>query len=1064
MKKILLFASALAGLFLAGSCQRENLEPVGGNTVTFTVEAPGAIATKTIADGQNVDVVHYAVYKTNSNETHAIEISTERPLAQGFVPMSGKKANINFDLLQDQYYTIIFWAQVSKYDNGQNDYYDLGDLRAISMKKDAENNIVGNEEGRAAFFAWYSFDTKEHRDHVVTLKRPFAQLNLLTTLESLKPVSTGQTSGYEIAIEKSTVTVQGLTSTFYPYAQPVLEGTQGKAEETTETFTFTLENTPAVQKIGEGDNKDLLHVNGKAYHYVSMNYFFVPLDEYTVNISYILDTDKGNVEHAITSVPVKKNFRTNVIGNLLTKESKFEIVVDERFAGDVAPVDVWDGREVSEPAIVDGKYVISTAAELAWLAAAVNGTLPPVAVDGVAQPTPGPQKFSGKTFVLVEDIDLNNDAIELPNVTWTPIGANGRFEGTFDGQNHTISNLVVKTESTTPAGLFGNVQSGTVKNVKVVNADVHGNYSAAVVVAHGVCAKIANCHVENAVVVSTPVNGDEGNNVGAIAGFLGADGGSAYVKNSTVKNANITGYRKVGGVVGAANQAAVVTGNSVENINVTADQTAEYKADKDADLGAIVGYKHAQATVSENTATDVDLFHKVDSIEELKNAAAGAHVVLATGEYNVTEDLTVAEKAIEVLNGNVVFNAQNNTITAGSSADYAFIVKGTESSLALDVNLDSKGGGIAAGNGAQVTVKGGSVAVNSSSTSGRYNIYAYGEGTVVTIEGGEFSWDKNKNQKRAYIYVTGGATVYVTGGTFGKASTHASYKSPIMGDGEVIITGGTFGFDPSAWLAAGYVATKDGSNWVVSAQNLVSNAAELKEAIKAGNDGKIIVLAPGTYEGTFTPAANNLTIKSGSMDNKSVIKGRVNVSGVACSFENIKFEMNDASKHKNTYTGAPYQYPGIVVAYGAAMSFEGCEFEANLAAGVCGINAGNHSKASDKLVVNNCKFVGDFYAIRTRTLFSITNSEFDIYTTAGKLAAVWTWGNGNSGATEVTFTGNENVNANEVYGVQMTASSFVYDYVAINVQNNTGFAPLAEGVNTARFNGTHTFVEGSETF
>ena len=361
MKKILLFASALAGLFLAASCQQENLEPEQmAGTVRFTVEAPGAIATKTIADGQNVDVVHYAVYKTKSDETHAIEVSSERPLAQGFVPMSGKKANINFDLLQDQYYTIIFWAQVSQYDNGQNDYYDLGDLRAISMKKDAENNIVGNEEGRAAFFAWYSFDTKEHRDHKVTLKRPFAQLNLLTTLESLKPVSTGQTSGYEIVVEKSTVTVEGLTSTFYPYAEPVLEGTQGKAEETKETFTFTLEDTPAVQGIGEGDNGDLLYVNDKAYHYVSMNYFFVPVDQYIVNISYALDTDKGNIEHNISSVPVKKNYRTNVIGNLLTKETTFEIVVDAEFDGEEI---VNSEDHITVTTIAGLQYAINNAGE-----------------------------------------------------------------------------------------------------------------------------------------------------------------------------------------------------------------------------------------------------------------------------------------------------------------------------------------------------------------------------------------------------------------------------------------------------------------------------------------------------------------------------------------------------------------------------------------------------------------------------------------------------------------------------------------------------------------------------
>ena len=47
----MLFASALAGLFLAASCQQENLEPAAkGNAVTFTVEAPAALQTKAITD------------------------------------------------------------------------------------------------------------------------------------------------------------------------------------------------------------------------------------------------------------------------------------------------------------------------------------------------------------------------------------------------------------------------------------------------------------------------------------------------------------------------------------------------------------------------------------------------------------------------------------------------------------------------------------------------------------------------------------------------------------------------------------------------------------------------------------------------------------------------------------------------------------------------------------------------------------------------------------------------------------------------------------------------------
>ena len=112
----------------------------------------------------------------------------------------------------------------------------------------------------------------------------------------------------------------------------------------------------------------------------------------------------------------------------------------------------------------------------------------------------------------------------------------------------------------------------------------------------------------------------------------------------------------------------------------------------------------------------------------------------------------------------------------------------------------------------------GSVYVDSSSTSGRYVIYTDGAGSEIVINDGTFSWNTAKNNKRAYIYAAADTTVIVNGGNFGPASTRSGYTTGILGEGTVIIKGGTFGFDPSAWVAEGYEAVKDGSTWTVSAK------------------------------------------------------------------------------------------------------------------------------------------------------------------------------------------------------------------------------------------------------
>ena len=323
MKKLLYCAAALGALLFAGSCQRENLEPAAGSgTVTFTVKAPDALATKgtindgaTIADGENVNVVHYALYKTNDDEPNALK-GTDGPLAQGKVEMKNKQATAKFDLLQDQEYTILFWAQVAEED-GMNAFYELGDLRKITLKKNSKDEYDGNNEKRAAFYARYDFSTENHMDHTVTLYRPFSQLNLLTTKESLAPKYEGQTSAsVTIDVEESMVTVHGTSSTF-----DMINGTGLAGEDQ----TFSMYATPAKQ------GQETLAVNEVAYHYVSMNYLFVPDDEALLTVDYEIVTDKGKVNNTVLNVPLKENYRTNIIGNLLTKETQFNIVVDQRF-------------------------------------------------------------------------------------------------------------------------------------------------------------------------------------------------------------------------------------------------------------------------------------------------------------------------------------------------------------------------------------------------------------------------------------------------------------------------------------------------------------------------------------------------------------------------------------------------------------------------------------------------------------------------------------------------------------------------------------------------------------
>lgn len=190
-------------------------------------------------------------------------------------------------------------------------------------------------------------------------------------------------------------------------------------------------------------------------------------------------------------------------------------------------------------------------------------------------------------------------------------------------------------------------------------------------------------------------------------------------------------------------------------------------------------------------------------------------------EDTVITDATInsTQAGLQNMGADVVLN--NVVMNAGSSADYSNITRGEDAKTEYNnVTVNSAGGGVAAADGAEVVFNSGSVAVNTTSTSGRYLFYAVGEGTVITINGGDFAdfTKTSQNQKRAYIYAEAGTTVYVNGGTFGKASTRSGYTAGILGDGTVVITGGTFGFDPTNWVAAGYEAVQNGATWTVQAK------------------------------------------------------------------------------------------------------------------------------------------------------------------------------------------------------------------------------------------------------
>ena len=89
--------------------------------------------------------------------------------------------------------------------------------------------------------------------------------------------------------------------------------------------------------------------------------------------------------------------------------------------------------------------------------------------------------FRGQTIKLADDFTLNTGnstdwVKDTPSVPWIPIGSwSTKFEGTFDGQGHTISGVYLDAAGKTYVGLFGVMAQGsTVKNLRLTNSYIKG--------------------------------------------------------------------------------------------------------------------------------------------------------------------------------------------------------------------------------------------------------------------------------------------------------------------------------------------------------------------------------------------------------------------------------------------------------------------------------------------------------------------------------------------------------------------------------------------------------------
>ena len=322
-----------------------------------------------------------------------------------------------------------------------------------------------------------------------------------------------------------------------------------------------------------------------------------------------------------------------------------------------ATSDTWDGtasiKWYLDGTNADGAYELKTAEDLAGLAYLVGASNPDGLYTGVyhradgtvAGYVPGTKDteyqdstriptstegltsvngdtFLGKTVLLTVDVVLNEGnaadwATTAPANMWQPIGGNvagggrGSFDGTFDGQGHTVSGLYYKhTESKILfVGLFGATGHqfpATIQNLKLTNFYLYSGNTVGVLVGRSNKGlTVDNVQVSNGIVET---------NVSSASAMIGTVfGASVAIRHCAVEGVKVQGTKYLGIFTGmVVSQDLEIADSYVKNSSVKGE----------TEIGLVIG-RIAGGNITIRNVYAVAEIEALGNEEEAETAAAG---------------------------------------------------------------------------------------------------------------------------------------------------------------------------------------------------------------------------------------------------------------------------------------------------------------------------------------------------------------------------------------------------------------------------------------------------------
>ncbi len=211
-------------------------------------------------------------------------------------------------------------------------------------------------------------------------------------------------------------------------------------------------------------------------------------------------------------------------------------------------------------------------------------------------------------YALGADINPTGSGWWNTGVGFTPLAsASDGFTGIFDGLGHSVSNLKISPgASTTHVGLFGNLSTGRIQNLGIVNISVTGGYFVGGAVGYitGPGGVIRNTFTTGSVTAKQYLGGLVGQSADGIitesyssAGVTGTNSTSVagglvgYIQGGAVTNSyatgNVTGFASLGGLIGTVTLSANTKTFTISDNFSTGSVGAVTGT---TDVGGLIGY------------------------------------------------------------------------------------------------------------------------------------------------------------------------------------------------------------------------------------------------------------------------------------------------------------------------------------------------------------------------------------------------------------------------------------------------------------------------------------------